>query len=99
MSGFLQTTGGGLLLRVKVQPRAPKHAIAGPLGDELKIRIAAPPVDSAANEALVRFLAARLACPRRGVEIVHGHRSPHKVLKLHGMTAAQAAEKLQGGEV
>jgi hypothetical protein len=98
MSGFLQTTAGGLLLRVKVQPRAPKHAIAGPLGEELKIRIAAPPVDSAANEALVEFLATVLACHRRCVELVHGHKSAHKVFKLHGVTMPQATEKLRSAE-
>jgi hypothetical protein len=97
MSGFLQSTPGGVLLRVKVQPRAPRNAIAGPLGDELKIKITAPPVDSAANEALVGFLAECLGCPRRGVELVHGHKSPHKVLRLHGVTVERAAEKLPSG--
>jgi uncharacterized protein len=97
MSGFLQPTPGGVLLRIKVQPRAPKHGIVGPLGDELKIKIAAAPVDSAANEALIGFLAEHLDCPRRAVEIVHGHKSPHKVLRLHGMTPDQVAARLQDG--
>ena len=55
---------GVVLLHVKVQPRASRHEIGAALGSELKIKITAPPVDSAANEALVKFLAVLLGCPR-----------------------------------
>ena len=51
-------------MSVKLQPRASKNEIGGPLGDELKIKVTAPPVDAAANEALVKFLAEKLDCPR-----------------------------------
>jgi hypothetical protein len=91
---FLQSQPDGTLLRVKVQPRAPRNEVVGVLGDELKLKIAAPPVDSAANDALIEFLATQLDCPRRCVELIRGHKSPHKVLKLHGLTAAEAALKL-----
>jgi uncharacterized protein len=91
---FLQPASDGLLLRVKVQPRAPRSEVVGVLGDELKIKIAAPPVDSAANEALVEFLAERLDCPRRVITLLRGHRSPHKVLALHGLSLAEAAWRL-----
>jgi uncharacterized protein len=96
MTRFLQMTSHGVQLRVKIQPRAARNAIAGALGDELKLKIAAPPVDSAANEALIAFLADLLECHRRSVEIVHGHKSPHKILRLHGLTLEGAREKLQG---
>jgi len=93
-ASFLQSQPDGALLRVKVQPRAPRNEVVGVLGDELKVKIAAPPVDSAANDALIEFLAAELDCPRRCVELLRGHKSPHKVLKLHGLLAADAASKL-----
>jgi len=87
---FLRETSGGTLLLVKLQPRASKNEIGEPLGDELKIKVTAPPVDAAANEALVKFLAEQLNCPRNQIEMLRGHKSRHKVLKLHGFTENQA---------
>ena len=91
---FVRDQPEGALLRVKILPRASRTEVVGLLGEELKIKIAAPPVDSAANEALIRFLADRLGCPRRAIELRYGHHSPHKVLRLHRVTAAQAASRL-----
>ena len=93
-ASFLQSQPDGALLRVKVQPRAPRSEVVGMLGQELKIKIAAPPVDSAANDTLIEFLATQLDCPRRCVELLRGLKSPHKVLKLHGVSAAEAMAKL-----
>jgi len=93
-ASFLQSQPDGVRLHVKVQARAPHSEVVGVLGQELKIKIAAPPVDSAANDALIEFLAAQLRCPRRCVELLRGHKSPHKVLKLHGVSAAEAAARL-----
>ena len=84
----------GVLLAVKVQPRASKNEIAGPLGAELRVKVTAPPVDAAANEALVRLLAETLDCPRNRVEMVRGHTSRHKTIKLHGLAAESVAAKL-----
>jgi uncharacterized protein (TIGR00251 family) len=84
----------GVLLAVKLQPRASKNEIAGLLGGELRIKVTAPPVDAAANEALVRLLAETLDCPRGKVELIRGHTSRHKTLKLHGLDAAEVAAKL-----
>ena len=50
---FLRAQPDGVLLAVKLQPRASKNEIVGPAGEELKIKVTAPPVDAAANEALV----------------------------------------------
>ncbi len=81
---FLRETAGGTLLSVKLQPRASKNEIGAPLGDELKIKVTAPPVDAAANQALVEFLAEKLGCSRGKVELLRGHTSRHKTLMLHG---------------
>jgi uncharacterized protein (TIGR00251 family) len=91
---FLRLQPDGVLLSVKVQPRASRNEIGEPLGDELRIKVTAPPVDAAANEALVRLLAEQLDCPRNHVELLRGHTSRHKVVKLYGIKAEDALEKL-----
>jgi len=93
-ANFLKETPGGTLLSVKLQPRASRSEIDGPSGDELKIRITAPPVDSAANEGLIRLLAEKLDCARSQVELVRGHKSRHKIIKLHGIPAGVVRQKL-----
>ncbi len=81
---------------MKLQPRATANEICTPLGDELKIKVTAPPVDAAANEALMALLAKRLDCARGRVELVRGHKSRHKIVKLHGFTPEAAVQKLLG---
>jgi hypothetical protein len=92
--GFLRAEADGVILCVKLQPRASANEIGAPLGNELRIKVTAPPVDSAANEALIRLLAEWLACPRNRVELVRGNTSRHKVLKLHGISAETVLAKL-----
>jgi uncharacterized protein (TIGR00251 family) len=94
---FLRAQTDGVLLSIKLQPRASKNEIGEPLGDELKIKVTSPPVDSAANESLVKFLAEKLDCPRGRVELIRGHKSRHKVLKLHGFTPEDIQQKISGG--
>jgi hypothetical protein len=79
---------------VKVQPRAPRSEVVGIEGVELKIKISAPPVDSAANEALVEFLADKLDSPRRCVQLLRGQTARHKLLLVAGMSAADIALRL-----
>ena len=95
-ASFLKETAGGTLLFVKLQPRASKNEIGAPLGDELKIKVTAPPVDAAANQALIELLAETLDCSRGKVELLRGHTSRHKTLKLHGLPADQVLNKLCG---
>lgn len=85
---------GGTLLLVKLQPRASKNEIGEPLGDELKIKVTAPPVDAAANQALVELLAKTLGCSRGKVELIRGQTSRHKTVMLHGFKPAEVLQKL-----
>jgi len=94
MPAFLRAHPDGVLLSVKVQPRASANEIGEALGGELRIKVTAPPVDAAANEALLKILAQQLHCPRNRVDIVRGHTSRHKVIKLYGLTPEAVAEKL-----
>ena len=94
LPGFIRIQEGAVRVAVKVQPRASKNEIGEVLGDELKIKVTAPPVDSAANEALVRFLAEKLDCPPRSVQLVRGQTSRHKIVSVHGMSAENIVAKL-----
>ena len=82
-------------MRIKLQPRSSKDEIGGPIGDELKIKVTAPPVDAAANEALLRLLAERFDCPRRCLQLVRGQTSRHKVVFVQGLTVPSALERLR----
>lgn len=91
---FLAPQPGGTRLSVKVQPRASTNEICAPLGDELKIKVTAPPVDAAANEALLNLLAEKLDCARNRVELTRGHTARHKTILLHGFTPAEVLQRL-----
>jgi hypothetical protein len=91
---FLREQADGVILSVKVQPRASANEIGRPLGSELRIKVTAPPVEAAANEALVRLLAEVLECPRNRVELARGHTSRHKTVKIYGISAQLAAARL-----
>ena len=73
---------GGARFAVRVQPRASRNEIAGMQNGVLRVRLQAPPVDGAANEALVAFLADELGVPRRHIRIVSGFGSRNKVLEV-----------------
>jgi uncharacterized protein len=94
---YLRTESDGVVLSVKVQPRASANQVGEPMGNELRIKVTAPPVDSAANEALIRFLADRLHCGRNQIELLRGHTSRHKVLKIHRLSLEAVAASLEHG--
>src|SRR6266513_1127733 len=94
---FLRPAADGVLLSVKLQPRASANEVGEPLGNELRIKVTAPPVDAAANEALVRLLAERLDYPRSKVELVRGQTSRHKLVKLYGISVEEVLARLGNG--
>jgi uncharacterized protein (TIGR00251 family) len=81
-------------LQVQVQPRASRTEVAGPHGGALRVRLAAPPVDGAANAELVAFLARRLRVPKAAVTIVRGESGRRKVVEVAGVGVAEAAAAL-----
>lgn len=82
---FIRDQPDGVLLSVRLQPRASRNEIGEPSGTELRIKVTAPPVDSAANEAMVRLIARELNLSRNRVRLVRGRTSRHKVVQLHGV--------------
>ncbi len=85
----------GIQLKVRVQPRASRNEITGLLGEELKIRLTAPPVEGEANAALCAFLANILGVPKAAVTLVAGQSSRSKTVRVNGIDPAQARVKLK----
>jgi uncharacterized protein (TIGR00251 family) len=85
----LALTPDGIRLRVRVAPRAAHARILGVHDGALKVSLTAPPVDGAANEALVRLLAEELGIPKRAVAITHGRTSKLKTVLIAGVSEAQ----------
>lgn len=83
---------GGARFSVRVQPRSSRNEVAGLHGGALRIRLSAPPVDGAANAALVDFLAEWLGVGRRDVALVAGLASRTKVVEVRGLSAARLME-------
>lgn len=93
MLPFLRAHPDGVYLSVKVQPRASKDEIGEALGSELKVKVTAPPVDAAANEALLRLLSEAFNVPRNAVQLVRGQTSRHKVIFIAGVKADSLEQK------
>ncbi len=85
---------GSALLAVRIQPRASRNEIVRMEGGVLKIRLTAPPVDGAANEALVKFLSDVLGIAKSNVEIVSGQTSREKRIRISGMSEAEVRRLL-----
>ncbi len=86
-----------MLISVKVIPRSKKNSVEwenGVEGEGLRVRLTAPPVDGAANEALVGFLAERLGVPKRQVVVVRGATSRQKVVEVAGISLEDVKIKL-----
>ena len=84
MSEWFRRNGDVLTLTLHVQPGAKRTEVAGLHGEALKIRLAAPPVEGRANEALLKFIAESFGVPLRQVELKQGGQSRHKVVAITG---------------
>ncbi len=99
---WITPISSGVLLKIQVQPNASRTEIVGPFGEtpaeqRLKIRIAAPPVDSAANEELLAFLKKKLKVKNSDLTLVRGQTSKKKDVACSGINEAQAVQALQPG--
>jgi uncharacterized protein (TIGR00251 family) len=93
----IKQTDVSATLSVRIQPRSSKNGVTRMEDGSLKIRLTAPPVDGAANEALVKFLSDTLSVSKSQVEIVSGHTSREKRLKINGMSEADVTRLLNMG--
>ena len=88
------THPAAVIIAVKVVPGARANAIAGVLGDRLKLRVNAPPEDGRANRAVCELIARSLGLRASAVEIIAGHSSPEKTLRVSGISGQRAMELL-----
>lgn len=84
----------GVRFAVHVQPRAKKPGIDGTHGDALRVRVQAPPVDGAANDAVIAVIAEALDVPRRAVRIAAGLSGRQKLVDVDGIDASAATARL-----
>ena len=91
----LAASPDGVTIPVRVAPRAGRTALDGVVEGALRVRLAAPPVEGAANRALVEFLANLLGVPKRDVALVRGERGRQKLVQVRGLDADQVRQRLQ----
>lgn len=97
MGVTIRAVDGGVEIPVRAAPRAGRTGLAGVHGDEVRIRLAAPPVDGAANDELCAFLARLLGVAPSDARVVRGASARSKIVRVLGVTAAEAAGALRGG--
>lgn len=86
----IRETKNGVAFKVKVQPRASKNEITGLIDDALKLRLTSPPVDGAANEAVIKFFANLFKVPKNAVSIISGLASRNKTVEITGISINDA---------
>jgi len=92
----LRDSAGGVTLRVRVQPRASRDALAGEREGALVVRLTAPPVEGRANEALARILGKALGVPPSAVSVRRGASGRDKLVAVAGVDAATVRARLAG---
>lgn len=91
---WMQASGDGVALTLHIQPGAKRSECVGEHGSALKIRLAAPPVDGKANEALLQFIGEKLGIPKRQIELISGATSRAKRVRVTGLAAEAIAKRL-----
>jgi hypothetical protein len=92
---YLSDADGATLVRVRVQPRSGQDGIAGVRGDALLVKVKAAPVDGRANDAVCRLLAKAAGLAATSAELVRGASARDKLVRLPGVSATDAAERLR----
>jgi uncharacterized protein (TIGR00251 family) len=85
----------GILIEIRVIPRAGRSGVAGTREGALLVRLNAPPVEGAANAELIELMAGVLGVPKRTVSLAGGERSRRKRVRISGITEAEAHSKLR----
>jgi len=90
----LQETDNGIILPVRIQPRASKDEIVGEYNGALKIKLTSPPVEGEANRRCIEFLSKRFRIAKSNLEIIKGEKSKDKLIKIIGLKRADVLKIL-----
>ena len=90
----IDESAGGVTFTVRVIPRSSRNQVVGVQGDVLRVKLTAPPIEGAANAALIHFLADRLGLRKSAVSIVAGEKSRSKTVRVEGITQEEAVQLL-----
>jgi hypothetical protein len=91
---WISSTKDGVSIQLKVVPRGSRNRVEGLLGDALKVRLQAPPVDGKANKALIKFLAKELKVANSHIRIISGETGRNKRVEILGLTEKDVQDKL-----
>lgn len=94
MAFTVRDTAQGAQFALRVQPRASRNAIAGVIGDAVKLAITAPPVDGKANQAVIEFLSDLFRVAKSSIVIVSGETGRNKLIAVRGLSAEQVRKAL-----
>jgi len=92
--GIVRATPGGVRIDLRVMPRAPRNGLAGVRDGRLVVRVTAPPVDDAANRAVIELLAAALDVPRGSIRLVAGAAARNKTVEISGASPDDIQRRL-----
>lgn len=92
---WIRKTDQGCLLTLKIIPRSSRNVVVGQLGEALKIKLQAPPLDGKANQALIRFLSKKIGCNRSSIVINKGESNRNKLVSISGLPPETIREKLE----
>ena len=90
----IEQRGSDVLLRIRVAPKASRNAFLGDLENGLRVSLTAPPVDGAANKALVEFLAKKLAVRKAAITLRSGHLARQKTFTIRNVTSQEIEERV-----
>ena len=91
---WISPLSDGVIISVRIVPRASKNELVGFMGDAVKLRVCAPPVDGKANEAVVGFLSELLSVPRSRISIRTGAKGRQKQVRVVDVTVEQVRTRL-----
>lgn len=95
---FVEAAPGGVYIDIRLLPRASRNAVTGPEAGRLRIKLTAPPVEGAANRALVGLLSKTLGVKKSSIKITSGLRSRNKRVFVEGLESEEAERRLTAGK-
>ncbi|MDY7034257.1 MAG: DUF167 domain-containing protein [Thermodesulfobacteriota bacterium] len=94
---YADTTESGVVLKVWLQPKSSRNEIKGLHGDTLRVSVTSPPIEGRANKALCDLMAKEFGVSKSQIEIIKGHKSRTKIIKIDGVTPDYMIQRIEKG--